>query len=1321
MKLNIRFNTNNKKHLQVFLELSILIIGIFSFSYIIHETQNLVPTNLFNKNKLDQKVVQIPFEDVINFFDLIPSISAQQENSNTQTQTSSWQSSSTSPFANINNATTNYAVAQYSTNTSLSGYQFACCPQTKEGAICQEVLSTKQEQCAVPMIPGRCQEVQSCEIGCCIDKQEGLCSSKSTYQACINDGGEWKKGEECLIQECQKGCCLLGDNVEFVTEQRCDVLSLLEGFSQSYFEDLEREWQCLALKETQVYGACVVGEGRCSQESETKCSEIGGDFYEDLLCSHESLNTSCERQSYISCIEGEDEIYWFDSCGNKENIYSSDRETSWANGNKLDKSESCNPLESNAGSTTCGNCNLFLSSTCSETALGARSVKDGDFICKDLTCMDEYGNKRENGESWCVYDSAIGDGKDTAGSRHWKRYCEDGEVKIEPCADYRGQICVQSEIKNDEGDSINTASCVVNEALKCIMEYNQGEEGPSPECTENPDCIVKEIDVDKGFKFDFCTSKYPRGFDLTEDSENEESAKQICALANQECTVIYEKKLGFGVGGSAAQSAATGSDWVCVFNCDCEEEKFAEQMNDLCISLGDCGSYINYKGEGTDNINVENSPDVSWQEYTQYAQPVKGQYAQAKSLEYTGKLLGWNIATEDDFEREVSILAKSVKTVGTISGAGAWIIKGSMFIFPGLFGVGTVSSTVAASAAAEAAATGGFEAAGIAAQDPSMLATTLSGVATVAGSLALGAALGGIIGKIFGLQGDAATALIVTGAIGGLTIGVGVLVSAKFSAFCGPFAWLCFVILIVILLIVAAVLKFLGIGDTKEVIVEFECLPWQAPPGGTNCEACNEDPLKPCTEYRCSSLGQSCELLNENELNPICVNVNSGDRTPPVISPGDIATGFKFNNEQKDSVEVRQFEGGCIKEFTSVLFSLKTDEFAQCKLSYERGKDYEEMSYGFIERTSYSRNHTTSFIMPSISALESEFNITIEGDLREQIGNLNMYVRCQDSNGNLNNKEYAVNFCIVSGPDTTPVEIVKTNPVNGAGKIFNLNEVPLTIFLSEPAQCKFSKEDKSYNEMENGFLCKTGLQESTINGWPCNTLLQGLTQEVNSQDTFYIKCIDQPWFADTDKENLRNINQDSYIYTLKNSQSELSIDSISPSGNIIEGFEPIVVNIEAKTSGGINNGVSQCKYSFTNNNENLISFLNTFSSTHKQKFDLMTAGDYILYVTCEDDAGNKAESKTIFSLKLDTSSPAIVRVFNEGGNLKILTDEKAECTYDFYTCNFNINNASSMTNAFSLEHKAPWNLDNTYHIKCRDIWGNTNLGCGIIVKPSKIY
>jgi hypothetical protein len=609
--MKINFSIKREKEQKVVLQIAILIISYFAVAYLINEASSfddgvknfnnnlddrvningIGDNSLINNNGLVNSKVNTIFDNVVGYL-----------------------------IKNLNKKT--FGIVSAEETPSLG-----CCALTSNGAVCQEMPTTNSAGCSTELIPSRCDQVTQCKVGCCVDSNQGLCSTRSTNQQCTTNGGSWNDDDSCLIQECVKGCCVLGNNVQFATERRCEVISQVQGF-QKDFRGTQTELECLALKASNEKGACVFAssssgntgssneKSSCKFESEVECLKSGGRFYKDSLCSNPSLNTKCEKQKTVSCVEGEDEIYWFDSCGNKENIYNSNKDVSWNNGRILSKEQSCNPTTSNAGSTSCGNCNYLLGSKCSpSTEASGKKVEDGNYICKNANCVDSKGNERKNGESWCIYDSYIGEGKDTVGSRHWKEICINGEVKPEPCADYRGQICVQSKIE-ENGKTFTQASCVINRAMECIS-YNDNKDSMEESCNKNSQCMIKNINVDDYFKFSFCTPQYPRGFDISNEN-GVNSGQQVCAIANAKCTVIYQK-------------GATGK-WKCVDNCDCEKQKFAEQMNDLCISMGDCGSYINYIGEGTNNIKVSKGKVVSWESYKKYANPVEGQFADVGNM-----------------------------------------------------------------------------------------------------------------------------------------------------------------------------------------------------------------------------------------------------------------------------------------------------------------------------------------------------------------------------------------------------------------------------------------------------------------------------------------------------------------------------------------------------------------------------------------------------------------------------------------------------------------------------------------------------------------
>ena len=63
----------------------------------------------------------------------------------------------------------------------------------------------------------------------------------------------------------------------------------------------------------------------------------------------------------------------------------------------------------------------------------------------------------------------------------------------------------------------------------------------------------------------------------------EGSAKQVCAQANTQCVVVYEKDL-FG-------------NEKCVEGCECLKQSWTDQRNDLCMAIGDCGPKINWVGD----------------------------------------------------------------------------------------------------------------------------------------------------------------------------------------------------------------------------------------------------------------------------------------------------------------------------------------------------------------------------------------------------------------------------------------------------------------------------------------------------------------------------------------------------------------------------------------------------------------------------------------------------------------------------------------------------------------------------------------------------
>ncbi|MEK6855080.1 MAG: hypothetical protein AABX73_02555 [Nanoarchaeota archaeon] len=535
------------------------------------------------------------------------------------------------------------------------------CPLSKDGKICQQYLPSQcEEKCAEECIPKPRSELpdgNECKLGTCFDKSEGTCQPRSPQGECTGQNIEWFDNSEEEVLECRKGCCILEEESLFMTSKQCEIqaasLGLEIGNGANFNSDITSEPDCLygAGYVQKKEGACVFqsgdsnGENGCIFTTQDDCIGRTGDeskFHLNELCSKEELNTNCEKQKETKCLENGEGLYWFDSCGNRENIYDASRSDSgWNEGDVLPLGESCSVGEGNnptANQGTCGNCNRFFGNVCGEKTEEPIEQKldddTQDYVCLDLGCYDPEGNRiREHGTSWCAYQSdvglpgaeqissnfeiinlipgefgplsdlAAGRATDSVGSRHFRKSCIDGKIVTDPCADYRGEICVEERIKIPGSEiELSSAACRLNRWQECLA-YNPdqkqaqliGKAGPmagkiaefltGTQCWADPDCFLKKVDVATGsmdsFHFSYCAPKYPPGFDLSTE-EGRQSAEQICGQASNECTMVY---------------VTTLSGKECKANCECGEIEFEKKMNDLCVSLGDCGFKANYAGE----------------------------------------------------------------------------------------------------------------------------------------------------------------------------------------------------------------------------------------------------------------------------------------------------------------------------------------------------------------------------------------------------------------------------------------------------------------------------------------------------------------------------------------------------------------------------------------------------------------------------------------------------------------------------------------------------------------------------------------------------
>lgn len=517
----------------------------------------------------------------------------------------------------------------------------------------------------------------------------------------------------------------------------------------------------------------------------------------------------------------------------------------------------------------------------------------------------------------------------------------------------------------------------------------------------------------------------------------------------------------------------------------------------------------------------------------------------------------------------------------------------------------------------------------------------------------------------------------------------------------------------------AAIIYAATYEDKKQETVSFECRPWDAQTGGENCELCNNQEIS-CSEYQCKALGQACGLINKGTEEQKCVWIDENDDEYPTITPWEdvLTSGYEYGNEETSpsskgtEIQIinKDSETECVEAFTPLEFGIKTNEPSKCKLDYTRKQNFSDYDFYFGGSSLFRYNHTQKMSLPGKEALNSQ-NITLEND-----GEFELYVKCQDANGNSNPASYVFKYCVEEGPDTTPPVIDSTNINSGTPIAFNQSSVDLEVYVNEPADCKWSHLDQSYENMENQMDCSKNVFEMNMeNLYKCETELDGLKDR--QENKFYFRCKDKPYAAEED----RNVNSESYEFNLMGTEP-LYIDSVKPNNTIIsDSTSSVKVTLEAETSAGHNEGEATCYYSETGRENDYLQFYYENGDTdyeHNQELRL-TEGEHEYYIRCVDSGGNSDTKKINFEVDTDEESPLIIRTYKEEEKLKLITNEEAKCVYDNKNCEYDFNDGIKLTEDNNRKHYTDWKSDKNLYIKCEDEFENRPAPdeCSIIIRP----
>ncbi len=1180
-----------------------------------------------------------------------------------------------------------------------------CCELTKQDSIYsgQSCVFTEPTDCDTSLKPDgtpyqtsgvACPQTDFCAAGVCI--LGGTCEDNVEKGLCLQNKGVFRSGTSDQISQCRVGCCDLPSGASLTTDAQCsDKVKVFPDlkYSDVFKPDITDQVQCLQQSRSSEEGCCVLPD-QCTFGTRSECNDKSGEFKLNNLCSNPSLG--CQVTAKHSTICYQNKVYWTDSSNNRENVYDGKFDESWQYTNWLvqtpDQVAKVNP-QSIQEVAESGNCQFSLGSSCNDVSdvlktylKNNKNLQDNDVNkiknqCISVNCLKTQvvegnswtGGPRQNGESWCEYQSKTGNGEDLVGTRQFIHSCTNGVEKVTECAERRKEICIQNDVPasvTGVGKDLTYATCAPNNWQLCL-ESNKDTEScgftlneaitkynllGTEVCKELQSvvpqynsCVMKTV-----CRQDACESQVLANCYFNKDVG-------LCAPSVPPGTLGKEDvfteltdgdKIGFSFDAKMylVETATLGANPEfkadCKAGCDINTNTFADKWNNYCTSLGDLGAKYNiagkYSKEGfwhggpfdypKDNINFEEDPAADgvsstpkpFSYYISNILPLMGNIYSLLDAVSKLKIINFEQGTPKDLE-------------GHWKDIELWLISG-----------GIVGAGAGALLALGAFATTSF-------------AVGANGVIFTGNSLLLAQSLG----------------LETQTSIGFLAINPFIVAG----------------IIIVAIIIINWILNLLFGAEKADLTYKIQCGPWTPPDGGNDCKICNDkSKFNTCDEYTCKSLGKACDLLNKgNPGNETCVWANR-NTVPPIIGPY-IIPPFDEGNIEKVPPSTG-YTGGYkfrdeITAFTSIETGIKIindkgqDDYAECKISKFNTFDYNDPNAQFFDDSLTKSMHKRRFTIAYTPILPEEDRIELEA------GKVNtFYIKCKGPNGQINQKPYFIEIPISKGPDTAPPEIKSFSIKNNAFIPYNLNQTLLTIYVEDQSGvesaggCKYSTVDQNYDVMPYNLTC-SNTKVNPEGQFACTTLLN---LKPNQDNTFYFRCKDLA--KDVNGDSKPNVNPKSMPpvegdtsngYHLLGTQP-LEIIDTSPTGEFI-GTD---VNLTINTNSGAENGKATCWYAGGEKSivtkdltfsPSGIKFASTDATNHETTLSLLNERDYLFYVWCRDIAGNEDSDVVEFhtttpDLFIDDVSPNGETFFTDQITLTATTSGGIKGNGDA-TCSYN--------------------------------------------------
>ncbi len=275
------------------------------------------------------------------------------------------------------------------------------------------------------------------------------------------------------------------------------------------------------------------------------------------------------------------------------------------------------------------------------------------------------------------------------------------------------------------------------------------------------------------------------------------------------------------------------------------------------------------------------------------------------------------------------------------------------------------------------------------------------------------------------------------------------------------------------------------------------CSPWTAASNANYCEVCNLDPLRPCSEYRCKSLGSTCRWIVNRGVG-VCKSPAGSDvdvNGPVVSLETSSVRGFVAQPVTSSAGLSRYQLSPAASGDTLVEFDVMTNEPSTCRASstpsgvdlsgaepptpvdealvigdeedeIEVWDPKEFIASELVEIMSFSTRledaprtlHHVAIVTPPDLMLLPAFVM-----LNSSTMNLTIYVACEDAYGNPSSNELGVTIGLapINATDLALPQIIVANVSNSTGN------PRLFVALNEGVeQCRVGDESQSFDEME---------------------------------------------------------------------------------------------------------------------------------------------------------------------------------------------------------------------------------------------------------------